>query len=787
MAACTADVSCYPYMSGTPGTGACANGTAQCLNGFLGPCIGSVGPSLESCNGIDDDCNGSIDDALGSVRCGIGACQRTASACTDAGVPGVCIAGTPQPEICTAGNTIDEDCDGVVNNGCNCVYVAPNGLDTAAGNQGNPVRHINVAMDLAADAGISSVCVASGTNCPSLFDFGQADAGGETLTMRNGISVYGGYRSGNWNRQPGLMSSNGCDTRLTAQTPEGVLFDQSVTSATSIDGFELIGSPTAASSAAVTVRGSTGAVINDDIISGGSGTGVTTSVGVDVVDGAGIAATPTISRSSVTGAAVSGTAIGVRSTNSAPSLINNCNQFDASGRCSVGCFSNGGVVDSIKGTTGGLAAVAQMTSWGVLLDNSPNAQLDANAICAQVGGTNFANGAGVRIQGNATGAVMRRNNVSTFNGTRNAVGVWADPCGGASPWIFDNFQIIGTSSTAGSRSDGVRAIGDCHVRVDSNRLISGGVEQAGQDTNGVYCALDPLSGIASRCTVLANTLIQGSNNGFPPRSVGVRCDDGACARIEGNGLISGRGGIFSAGIVVSKSGPVIARNVILGGCATTTAIGLQSLDSYARVENNLIRGYGAPPGGGCTASGSTALQIFGVQVTNGATSNELDLHSNSIFPEGRQVGCTSQGLSFDVATDAGLPTGPRGLVRNNVLTAGVCATRYDLAELNSAADPRVLTNNYFERAPVGTVLYLDENATSLVDAGQVNALTDVTSSSNIEGNAGANFTNPLLFHLLPGSVCRNAGGDAGVPRLDFDGDSRPKEGAFDIGADEYVP
>ena len=67
-----------------------------------------------------------------------------------------------------------------------------------------------------------------------------------------------------------------------------------------------------------------------------------------------------------------------------------------------------------------------------------------------------------------------------------------------------------------------------------------------------------------------------------------------------------------------------------------------------------------PGEGGCTTT-AVGLQVYGVQVINGATSNELDLHSNSIFPEGRQVGCTSQGLSFDAsecgcaATQARMP------------------------------------------------------------------------------------------------------------------------------------
>ena len=59
-------------------------------------------------------------------------------------------------------------------------------------------------------------------------------------------------------------------------------------------------------------------------------------------------------------------------------------------------------------------------------------------------------------------------------GNNNAVGVWADPCGGAAPWLLDNSLIAGGSRSMGARGDGVRAVGDCHVRVDSNVTIVGG-------------------------------------------------------------------------------------------------------------------------------------------------------------------------------------------------------------------------------------------------------------------------------------------------------------------------
>src|SRR5262249_44714835 len=147
--------------------------------------------------------------------------------------------------------------------------------------------------------------------------------------------------------------------------------------------------------------------------------------------------------------------------------------------------------DAIRGAMGAALSSAVQVAYAVLLDTSPNAIVDSSAICDVTGGSPHGTGAGGKVQGNAAGGTVRRNNIVAFGGSTDTVGVWADPCRGAAPWVFDNFLVVGTSNVVGSRSDGVRAVGACNVRVDSNRTVTGGVEQAGQDTNGVYCATDP--------------------------------------------------------------------------------------------------------------------------------------------------------------------------------------------------------------------------------------------------------------------------------------------------------
>lgn len=89
-------------------------------------CYGGAYSSDETCNGIDDDCDGKIDDGgncckIGDKKqCGtssmIGICSPGVAYCDD-GIWGECVgAVTPVSEIC--GNGLDDNCDGVVDDGC---------------------------------------------------------------------------------------------------------------------------------------------------------------------------------------------------------------------------------------------------------------------------------------------------------------------------------------------------------------------------------------------------------------------------------------------------------------------------------------------------------------------------------------------------------------------------------------------------------------------------------------------------------------------------------------------
>ena len=102
--------------------GACSEGRSECVAGDWTACVGSVGPTVEGCDGVDEDCDGQTDE--GVVRaCGVeaGLCRVGESRCVG-GEWGVCDGGVePDVERCDATER-DEDCDGVVDEGCgDCV------------------------------------------------------------------------------------------------------------------------------------------------------------------------------------------------------------------------------------------------------------------------------------------------------------------------------------------------------------------------------------------------------------------------------------------------------------------------------------------------------------------------------------------------------------------------------------------------------------------------------------------------------------------------------------------
>ncbi len=107
---------CYTGDASTQNVGPCTGGTQTCgADGWWGPCQNEVTPVGELCaNTIDDNCNGAVDedadaDGDGFTTCGGDCCDAMTDGCGDPKLvnPGAFEAGA---------NTVDDDCDGNVDN-----------------------------------------------------------------------------------------------------------------------------------------------------------------------------------------------------------------------------------------------------------------------------------------------------------------------------------------------------------------------------------------------------------------------------------------------------------------------------------------------------------------------------------------------------------------------------------------------------------------------------------------------------------------------------------------------
>ena|GEM_PF-5636419 len=125
--------------------GECARGRQVCDNGET-KCLQATGPQSDVCDGKDNDCDGKTDegtavvcypdDATGCVQnesgdfeC-VGTCHTGTKSCTDGAYEEQCGGNRVVPadgDVCPETSEIsgDEDCDGMVDEGCGCIEDSP--------------------------------------------------------------------------------------------------------------------------------------------------------------------------------------------------------------------------------------------------------------------------------------------------------------------------------------------------------------------------------------------------------------------------------------------------------------------------------------------------------------------------------------------------------------------------------------------------------------------------------------------------------------------------------------
>jgi hypothetical protein len=165
-------VSCYTGPDNTAGVGRCQSGQKTCLpdGSAFGACDGEVVPTNEDCTtATDEDCDGQILDVEDGCLCepgkqrscytgaegteNHGLCKPGEQTCDASGQSwGACLGEVvPSPESCI--NLEDDNCDGVINDGCPCIPDST--VDCYSGPMGT--------KDVGVCKGGTATCNASGT------------------------------------------------------------------------------------------------------------------------------------------------------------------------------------------------------------------------------------------------------------------------------------------------------------------------------------------------------------------------------------------------------------------------------------------------------------------------------------------------------------------------------------------------------------------------------------------------------------------------------------------------
>ncbi len=509
---------------GNPLLGACRAGTQTCKGGAWGACVGETLPaSAEACNGIDDNCNGMTD------------------------------------EGCAA----------------DCVVVAPTGDDTTAdGSPSKPFATLPAAMALAngLDGGAPKrVCVVGGATCAAAHVY-VMDA---PLVMASGGRIQGNYALANAGLSYCSDSQPPTTTLHFGASEQGVVFDQDVAHPSELSGFVIerlspsTGTASTGPISAVSVSAAKGVTLSGIFVT--DAPVADTTYGVQVESGGQV----TIVGSAIAGGQGRAVAIGVYVNGGSVNLRNNCDG-SAGGYCNSSCAS-GDAVLGIRGRTGAAVAGGAADSSAVYVTgtSSSPSTIVANNLCGGAGNptdnSKGANLATLRCESGAC-ATIAGNTISAGSGSQTMA---VDLLGG--PSLVDGNLIV--SGCGSAVSTGV-VLDDAPARLQNNRILGG-----------------PCTGGASSATFYGVHIVLGSSPGEPDLSSNDIDPMGSAADCQSAGVAVER----SAGDVAAAG--ILRNNIIsAGNCRKRFAVEEISSSTARIVQNNDLY-----PGPGSTAQDTAIL------------------------------------------------------------------------------------------------------------------------------------------------------------------------------------
>ena len=112
---------------GESNIGECEYGTQTCSEeGFWEKCVDAIYPTDEICDGLDNDCDGIVDSMTQDCSLQLGVCEGTTQTCT-IGMWSTCNYGPYYEEPEVSCDNLDNDCDGIVDEGCEPTVVCGDG------------------------------------------------------------------------------------------------------------------------------------------------------------------------------------------------------------------------------------------------------------------------------------------------------------------------------------------------------------------------------------------------------------------------------------------------------------------------------------------------------------------------------------------------------------------------------------------------------------------------------------------------------------------------------------